>query len=79
MINGREILRSNNKYLTDYEDAIFAAFVEGGDNSPLTDVRNALRRHIFEPDPEMDPTSPEYLGAGGVGAGMVSAKKIKGT
>ena len=50
------------------KDAIFAAFVEGGDNSPLTDFSNALRRHIFEPDPEMDPTSPEYLGADVVGA-----------
>ena len=50
------------------KDAIFAAFVEGGDNSPLTDFSNALRRHIFEPDPEMDPNSPEYLGADVVGA-----------
>ena len=50
------------------KDAIFAAFVEGGDNSPLTDFSNALRRHIFEPDPEMDPSSPEYLGADVVGA-----------
>ena len=50
------------------KDAIFAAFVEGGDASPLTSFADALRRHIFEPDPETDPTSDEYLGAEIVGA-----------